>query len=48
MDASSGAGTYQVKWDARDDGGVLLSTGVYIARMSYPGGVETQRLLYLK
>ena len=27
---------------------VSLSTGVYIARLSYPGGVQTQRLLYLK
>ena len=48
MDASQAAGAYQVRWDARDEGGVLLSTGVYIARLSYPGGVQTQRLLYLK
>ena len=31
-----------------DDGGALLSTGVYIAHLSYPGGVQMQRLLYLK
>ena len=48
VDASHAAGAYQVRWDARDEGGVLLSTGVYIARLSYPGGVQTQRLLYLK
>ncbi len=42
------AGTYQVRWGARDDDGALLSTGVYIARLNYPGGVSTQRLLYLK
>ena len=48
VDASRVAGSYRVRWDARDDGGVLLSTGVYIARLSYPGGVQTQRLLYLK
>ena len=48
VDASQAAGAYQVRWDARDEGGVLLSTGVYIARLSYPGGVQTQRLLYLK
>ena len=48
VDETRGAGRYQVKWDARDDGGALLSTGVYIARLSYPGGVQTQRLLYLK
>ena len=48
LDESRAAGSYQVKWDARDEGGVLLSTGVYIARLTYPGGVQTQRLLYLK
>ena len=48
VDGSRAAGSYQVKWDARDEGGVLLSTGVYIARLSYPGGAQTQRLLYLK
>ncbi len=48
VDEAGGAGTYHVRWDARDDGGALLSTGVYIARLSYPGGVHTQRLLYLK
>ena len=48
VDESRAAGSYRVKWDARDEGGVLLSTGVYIARLSYPGGVQTQRLLYLK
>ena len=48
VDETGGAGTYHVRWDARDDDGVLLSTGVYIARLNYPGGVHTQRLLYLK
>ena len=48
VDESRAAGTYKVKWDARDEGGALLSTGVYIAHLSYPGGAQTQRLLYLK
>ncbi|MDE2888877.1 MAG: T9SS type A sorting domain-containing protein [Gemmatimonadota bacterium] len=48
VDESRPAGSYQVRWDARDDTGAMLSTGVYIARLSYPGGVATQRLLYLK
>ena len=48
LDGSQAAGSYQVKWDARDDDGALLSTGVYIARLSYPGGAQTQRLMYLK
>ena len=48
VDQTRGAGRYQVKWDARDEGGALLSTGVYIARLTYPGGAHSQRLLYLK
>ncbi len=48
VDESRASGAYRVMWDARDDGGVLLSTGVYIARLTYPGGAQTQRLLYLK
>ncbi|MCY3762973.1 MAG: T9SS type A sorting domain-containing protein [Gemmatimonadetes bacterium] len=43
-----GAGYYQVQWDARDQQGVSLSSGIYITRLSYPGGVQTRRLLYLK
>ena len=31
-----------------DQRGASLSSGVYITRLSYPGGVQTQRLLYLK
>ena len=48
VDASQAAGTYQIRWDVLDQRGVSLSTGIYIARLSYPGGVQTQRLLYLK
>ncbi|MDE2888876.1 MAG: T9SS type A sorting domain-containing protein [Gemmatimonadota bacterium] len=48
VDETRGAGTYQARWDARDEVGALLSTGVYIARLSYPGGVQSQRLLYIK
>jgi hypothetical protein len=48
VDELQGAGSYRVRWDARDQQGVSLSSGVYITRLSYPGGVETQRLLYLK
>ncbi len=43
-----GAGSYRVQWDARDQQGASLSSGVYITRLSHAGGVETQRLLYLK
>ena len=48
VDQFQTAGSYQVQWDARDQRGTSLSSGVYITRLSYPGGVQTQRLLYLK
>ena len=48
VDRFQGAGFYRVEWDARDQRGASLSSGVYITRLSHAGGVETQRLLYLK
>ena len=48
VDQFQAAGSYQAQWDARDQRGTSLSSGVYITRLSYPGGVHTQRLLYLK
>ena len=48
VDEFQGAGSYQVQWDARDRQGASLSSGVYIARLAHPGGVQTRRLLYLK
>ncbi len=48
VNESQAAGSYQIRWDVLDQQGVSLSTGTYIARLSYPGGVQTQQLLYLK
>ena len=48
VDEFQAAGFYQVRWDARDQQGASLSSGIYIARLSFPGGVQTRRLLYLK
>ena len=42
------AGFHKVRWDARDQRGALVSAGMYLVRLHYPGGVQTQRLLYLK
>ncbi len=42
------AGIHQVSWDARNQRAAAVAAGVYIARLSYPGGVLTRRLLYLK
>ena len=46
VDRSEAAGSYEVRWDARDQRGAPLSSGIYIARLSYPGGAETRRLLF--
>ncbi len=48
VDELQAAGFYQVHWDARDQGGAALAAGVYLARLRYPGGVQTRRLLLLK
>ena len=42
------AGSYQVRWDARDQSGTALAAGVYLVRLHYPGGEQTRRLLLLK
>ena len=42
------AGSYQVRWDARDQRGTALAAGVYLVRLHYPGGEQTRRLLLLK
>ena len=41
-------GRHQISWDARDQGGAPVAAGVYLSRLQHPGGVQTQRLLYLK
>ena len=42
------AGFYQVRWNARDQRGAAVATGVYLARLHHPNGAQTRRLLYLK
>ena len=48
VDQVQAAGAYRVRWDARDGRGAAVAAGVYLVRLHYPGGVQTQRLLYLK
>ena len=48
VDQSQPAGSYQVRWDARDQQGTALASGVYLVRLRYPGGEQTRRLLLLK
>ena len=48
VDQYQDAGFYKVRWDARDRRGAVVSAGMYLVRLHYPGGVQTKRLLYLK
>ncbi len=41
-------GSYQIHWDARDQRGAAVATGVYFTRLLYPGGAQVRRLLYIK
>ena len=48
VDEVQAAGSYRVRWDARDGRGAGVATGVYFIRLHYPGGVHTRRMLYLE
>ncbi len=48
VEESQPAGAHLVHWDARDRQGSAVAAGVYFARLHYPGGVQTRRMLYLK
>ena len=48
VDEVQAPGRHQVSWDARDQRGAPVAAGVYLSRLQYPGGVRTQRLLFLK
>ena len=48
VEESQTVGSYQIHWDARDQRGAAVATGVYFTRLFYPGGVQVRRLLYLK
>ncbi|MCF7826171.1 MAG: T9SS type A sorting domain-containing protein [Candidatus Marinimicrobia bacterium] len=42
------AGLHTVVWDARDDAGAELPSGVYIAKLAHRAGQETRKILLLK
>ena len=48
VDEAQAAGSHLAVWDARDRQGAPVAAGVYLARLQYPGGVQTRRLLYLE
>jgi subtilisin family serine protease len=42
------AGTQTVTWDATDEHGNVVASGVYFYRVSFNGGAETRKMLLLK
>ncbi|HYM82211.1 MAG TPA: FlgD immunoglobulin-like domain containing protein, partial [Candidatus Limnocylindria bacterium] len=45
MDGELSAGTHQLSWDARDNSGNSVSSGVYLLKFEAPGFTSTRRLL---
>ena len=41
-------GTYQAKWDGRDQSGKAVSSGLYFTRLTTPGKTTTAKLVLLK
>ncbi len=48
VDQVQDAGAYQASWNGRDRRGAEVAAGIYLVRLSYPDGVQTRRLVYLK
>ena len=48
VDEVQAPGRHRVYWDALGQRGAPVAAGVYLSRLQYPGGVRTQRLLFLK
>lgn len=46
--AGASEGDQSAVWDCRGDRGLPLSSGVYFARLSWPGGFETTRVTLLR
>lgn len=42
------AGTHATSWNGRDDAGRSVASGVYLVRLTTPGGRDTQRLTLLR
>jgi hypothetical protein len=48
VDAPETGGAKSVIWDARDDGGSLVASGVYFYRLDAPGFSETRKTMVMK
>ncbi len=48
VDQVQDAGAYEVHWDARNQQGTTVASGVYLVRLHHSGGVQSLRLLFLR
>ena len=48
VDRTQTAGAHRVTWDARDRQGAAVAAGIYLTRLTFPGGARTRRLVLLK
>lgn len=48
VDDAHAAGRYSIRWDARDNGGRAVGSGVYIARIDAGSFSQSQKMLLLK
>ncbi|MEW6753911.1 MAG: T9SS type A sorting domain-containing protein [Candidatus Latescibacterota bacterium] len=48
VDATEGPGLQQATWDARDDAGQDVATGVYLCRLDTAEGVRVQKMLLVR
>ncbi|NKB69132.1 MAG: pectate lyase [Candidatus Latescibacteria bacterium] len=48
VDAPQGPGRYRLQWDGRTDGGIAVSSGVYIYRLTAGTHQETRQLVLIK
>ena len=48
VDQFHAPGEYRVVWDARDQQGAAVASGVYVIRLRHAHGVQARQLLYLK
>jgi len=42
------AGSYEVKWNGKDNAGITVTSGVYFIRLSSGSFVETKKMMFLK
>jgi hypothetical protein len=48
VDRAMGPGTHRIPWDGRDERGIAMSSGVYIARLEAGDDLVTQKLVLVR